>query len=161
MDLNFKSWKFLEHSANFWNDFSQFKRFSLISGQKGSSLQICALAHALQNNRWTFVQSLEVLRSQDHTPKSQDWRWTHFWKNSIGWIILENCFQFGRNKSFHLHQSTMLQKFSKCQVKAKRSGNLIILLPLKFYVKSNFGGLKRSKMWLFAVFEGLNFNFGN
>ena len=34
--------------------------------------------------------------------------------------------------------STMLQKFLKCEVKAAWCGNFTILLPLKFYVKSNF-----------------------
>ena len=33
---------------------------------------------------------------------------------------------------------TMLQKFSKCEVKAAWCVNFTILLPLKFYVKSNF-----------------------
>ena len=33
---------------------------------------------------------------------------------------------------------TMLQKFSKCEVKAALCGNFTILLPHKLYVKSNF-----------------------
>ena len=38
--------------------------------------------------------------------------------------------------------------------------NFSILLPLKFYVKSSFVELKRSKMWLLAILGGLNFDFG-
>ena len=54
---------------------------------------------------------------------------------------------------------TVLQKFSKCEVKAAWCGNLLILLPLKFYVKSNFGELKGSKIWFLAILEGLKFWF--
>ena len=53
----------------------------------------------------------------------------------------------------------MLQKFSKCEVKAAWCGNFTILLPLKFYVKSSFGELKRSKMGFLAILDGLNFDF--
>ena len=52
------------------------------------------------------------------------------------------------------HKSTMLQKFSKCEVKAAWCGIFPILLPLRFCVKSNFGELKRS------ILVGLNFDFG-
>ena len=45
---------------------------------------------------------------------------------------------------------TMLQKLSKCEVKAWLCWNLIILLPLRFYVKSNFGEFKRSKSVIFV-----------
>ena len=41
-------------------------------------------------------------------------------------------------------QITMFQKFSKCEVKAAWGRNFTIVLPPKFYVKSNFGELKRS-----------------
>ena len=40
---------------------------------------------------------------------------------------------------------TMLQKLSKFEVKAWLCWNLIILLPLRFHVKSHFGKFKRSK----------------
>ena len=50
---------------------------------------------------------------------------------------------------------TMLQKLSKCEFKA----NFTIYLPLRFYVKSNFGEFKRSKMSFLALLEVLNFNF--
>ena len=42
-------------------------------------------------------------------------------------------------------KGTMFQKFSKCEVNAWLSWSLIILPPLWFYVKSNFGEFKRSK----------------
>ena len=47
----------------------------------------------------------------------------------------------------------MLQKLSKCEVKAWLWWNLIILLPLRFYVKSNFGEFKRSKNVIFGNFR--------
>ena len=40
---------------------------------------------------------------------------------------------------------TMLQKLSKCEVKAWLCWFLIFLPPLRFYVKSNFGKFKQSK----------------
>ena len=54
---------------------------------------------------------------------------------------------------------TMLQKLSKCEVKAWLSWNLIILLPLRFYVKSNFGEFIRHKNVVFANFKGSEFLF--
>jgi len=39
----------------------------------------------------------------------------------------------------------MLQKLSKCEVKAWLCWNLIILPPIRFYVKSNFGEFKLFK----------------
>ena len=41
---------------------------------------------------------------------------------------------------------TMLQKLSKCEVKAWFCWSLIILPSLRFYVKSNFGKFKRQKI---------------
>ena len=38
---------------------------------------------------------------------------------------------------------------------------MIILPPLRFYVKSNFGEFKRSKIVIFAVLEVLKFNFSS
>ena len=49
---------------------------------------------------------------------------------------------------------TMLQKLLRCEVKAAFFENFTILLPLKFYVKSNFGELKRSKNVIFGNFRG-------
>ena len=55
---------------------------------------------------------------------------------------------------------TMLQKLSKFEVKPWLCWNLIILPPLRFYVKSNFGIFKRSKKSFLAILEVLNFEFG-
>ena len=55
--------------------------------------------------------------------------------------------------------ATMLQKLSKCEVKAWLCLNLIILPPLWIYMKSNFGEFKRSKMSFLAILETLNFEF--
>ena len=54
---------------------------------------------------------------------------------------------------------TMLQKLSKCKVKASLYWNLIILLPLRFYMKSNFGEFKWCKNVIFANFRGSEFWF--
>ena len=53
----------------------------------------------------------------------------------------------------------MLQKFSKCEVKAAWCGNFTILLPLKFYVKSNFGKIRISKNATLTVLEIFDFEF--
>jgi len=63
----------------------------------------------------------------------------------------KNCVN---NKSF-----TLLQKLSKCEVKAWRCWNLIILLPLRIYVKSNFVNSNRPKMLFLAILDVLNFDF--
>ena len=54
---------------------------------------------------------------------------------------------------------TMLQKLSKCEVKAWLCWNLIILLPPRFYAKSNFGEFKQSKNVIFGYFRGSEFWF--
>ena len=48
--------------------------------------------------------------------------------------------------------STILQKLSKCEVNAWLCWYLIILPPLQFHVKSNFGEFKRSKNVIFGNF---------
>ena len=53
----------------------------------------------------------------------------------------------------------MLQKLSKCEVIEAWCGNFTICLPLRFYMKSNFGEFKQSKMSFLALLEALNFNF--
>ena len=50
-------------------------------------------------------------------------------------------------------QITMLQKLSKCVVKAWLCWNLIILPPIWFYAKSDFGELKQSKNVFFGNFR--------
>ena len=56
---------------------------------------------------------------------------------------------------------TMLQKLSKCEVKAWLCWNLIILLwlPLRFYVKTKFGKFKRFKNVIFGNFRDWTLNF--
>ena len=53
----------------------------------------------------------------------------------------------------------MLQKLSKCEVKAARRRNFTICLPLRFYMKLNFGEFKYSRMSFLALLEVLNFDF--
>ena len=53
----------------------------------------------------------------------------------------------------------MLQKLSKCEVKAWFCWNLIILPQLRFYVKSNFVEFKQSKNVVFGNFRGSGFWF--
>ena len=48
---------------------------------------------------------------------------------------------------------TLLQKVSKCEVKEARYGSFTIFLPLRFYMKSNFNDLKRSKNVIFGHFQ--------
>ena len=52
-----------------------------------------------------------------------------------------------------IFRCTMLQKLSKCEVKAWLCWNLIILPQIWFYVKSNYGGFNRSKSVIFANFK--------
>ena len=53
----------------------------------------------------------------------------------------------------------MLQKLSKCEVKAWLCWHLIILPPLRFYVKSNFGEFTWSKNVIFDNLRGSEFWF--
>ena len=76
-------------------------------------------------------------------------QWIEIWTYSffvtgairISWSI-------GKIKSYS--HSTMLQKLSKCEVKAWLCWNMITLLPLQFYVKSNFSEFKWSKNVLYG-----------
>ena len=51
------------------------------------------------------------------------------------------------------YKDTVLQKLSKCEVEAWLCCNLMILLPLRFYVKSNLGDFKQSKNVIFCNFR--------
>ena len=53
---------------------------------------------------------------------------------------------------------TMLQKISKCEVKAWPCWNLMILPPLRFCMKSHFGQFKLSKNVVFGNFRGFEFS---
>ena len=73
------------------------------------------------------------------------WKYFHFWVQ-----VPINRYMFGP-------VCTMLQKLSKCEVKAWLCWHLIILLSLWFWVKSYFGQFKRSKNVIFGHFRTLNF----
>ena len=66
------------------------------------------------------------------------WRWNQYYRCCEVTI----CLHF-----------TMLQKLSKCEVKAWLCQNLMIFLPIRFNVKSNFGEFKRSKNVIFCYFR--------
>ena len=76
--------------------------------------------------------------SQSKFLKKTNFPWTWFTNPSLG---------------------TMLQKLSKCEVKAWLCWNLIISQPLQFYVKSSFGEFRRSKNVIFDNFRGSEFWF--
>ena len=82
--------------------------------------------------------------------------WTSVQKHTVnGWSLL-TPFQglpIQGKRKLRNRQYTMLQKLSKCEVEAWLCWNLIILLPLRFYVKSNFGKFKQSKNVIFGNFR--------
>ena len=53
------------------------------------------------------------------------------------------CKKGAKNSKPSAHMRTMLQKLSKCEVKAWLCRNLLLLPPLRFFAKSNFGGFKQ------------------
>ena len=53
-------------------------------------------------------------------------------------------------------ECTMLQKLAKCD-KGLTLLKFDHLLPVRFYVKSNFGGFNQSKNVIFANFRGSEF----
>ena len=63
-----------------------------------------------------------------------------------GMQLLEVCMYF-----------TVLHNCSKCEVRAARCENFTICLPLRFYVKLNFGEFKWSKNVIFGTLEGSEF----
>ena len=81
-------------------------------------------------------------------------------------ILCHNTNRFGMPSNIILLLSlewSMVQKLSKCEVKAWLWWSLIILPSLRFYVKSNFGEFKQSKnvilgnlrdseLWIFGKF---------
>ena len=54
------------------------------------------------------------------------------------------------SRTFYYSYCTVLQKLAKCEVKPLLFWNVIILPPLRFYVKSNFGEFKQSKNDIFG-----------
>ena len=71
-----------------------------------------------------------------------------------GLSVLPTFFYFLNN---HFRLYTMLHKLSKFEIRAWLCWNLIILLPLRFCLKSNFGKYKKSKNVIFSNLETLNF----
>ena len=69
-------------------------------------------------------------------------------------LFVWTCRGHDSNMQWLINQSTMLQKFSKCEVKAWLCWNLIILPPLRFCVKSHFGDFKQSKNVIYGNFRG-------
>ena len=57
--------------------------------------------------------------------------------------------ELSKTKEYYVY--TMLQKLSKCEVKAWLCRNLLISLPLRFYVETNLGTFKRSKNVIFSI----------
>ena len=112
------------------------------------------LHYDIPRENWSCQrQNNEVLYSSPHC-NAQDIVEIHKPQNSI--IHLK--------KKMHKENelncvSTMLQKLSKCEVKAAWYGDFSNLLPPRFYVKSNFGVIKRSKNAIFANTRGPEFSF--
>ena len=71
--------------------------------------------------------------------------WKNIYELGLGFIFVQN-------KPW-TQICTMLQKLSKCEVKAWLCFDLIILPPLQFYVKSNFSEFKLSKNFIFGTFR--------
>ena len=70
-----------------------------------------------------------------------------------------NCFPLFSNRYIREPLCTMLQKLSKCEVKASLCYNDNFTVLLKFYVKSNFQDFKQSKNVIFGNFGGSEFDF--
>ena len=92
-----------------------------------------------KNRRPSSTRSVMNMRCNDCTDKP---RKSYFGQRSVICFRILDC---------HL---TMLKKLSKCEVKV---WNLIILPPLRFYVKSNFRKFKLSKNVIFGNFRGSEF----
>ena len=85
---------------------------------------------------------------------------SHIWTQFMSSIVVfsktsNNVWQLGKSK----FSNNFLGKLSKCEVKAWLCWNLITLLPLPYYVKSNFGGYKQFKYVNFGIFRGSEFWF--
>ena len=105
------------------------------------------------NQRWNY-RAASSYCSKDHLARRDERRTTLAWQprpssanelinfltdsllfiNITGWMMQIHF----RGTSSQTYNELMLEKFSKCKVEAAWCGNFTILLPLKFYVKSNF-----------------------
>ena len=74
-------------------------------------------------------------------------------------VILISFMSYPNPCQIQCPNCTMLQNLSKCEVKAWLCWNLIILPPLRFYVKSHFGEFKQSENVNFVSFRGSEFWF--
>ena len=94
--------------------------------------------------------------------------WQPLWGKSINQVSVnqpEKSANFSQFLSLNKTQfclrfwsSTVIQKLSKCEVKVWLCWNLIILPPLRIYVKSNLGKFKHPKMPFLAILEVLKFD---
>ena len=90
--------------------------------------------------------------------------------DSCGWVTNETWVGYGvsfsdlesqyrKIEKFQIKKDTMLLKLSKYEVKVWLCWNLIMLPPLQFCMKSNFGEIKWSKNVIFGNFRGSEFWF--
>ena len=126
------------------------RRYGWSSGNIGANGH-CVLLETEQTNRG----------STSYLRQAQEDLSTDSCGENIRYQAVEGLVQNSRHQmgsKAHLLRSVsvkynMLQKLSKCEVKAARNGHFSNLSPLGFYVKSNFGELKRSKNVIFGNFR--------
>ena len=99
-----------------------------------------------------------IYNEESAKPKSEDYLLgkaidANYERGTLGQI---NAVEYG---NYFSPQFTMLQKFSKCEVKAARCGNLAIFLPLRFSMKSTLAHFTVSKTAIETLFEALNLYF--
>ena len=89
---------------------------------------------------------------------------THRQRPSLSFSNLRCTITTSQGSKHHIgmvkYPLTMLQNLSKCEVMAWLCWNLIVVPPLQFYVKSNFGEVKRSKNVIFGNFRDWTLNLG-
>ena len=125
----------------------------LNSSIKKSQQKKCPLSTVVQQNAQTSNSSSSIfykLYCQLLNCTCQ--KKMHLWSFSI-----DECFMFHFLNKFFALFCTMLKKILKCEVKAWLCWKLIILPPLRFYVKSNFGKFKWSKNVIFSNFGDSEF----
>ena len=97
-----------------------------------------------------MLKSINVLVARNDVKDVQNQASLRLWIMIEG--ILENS-SVSKKQENQCKRITMLQKLWKCEVKAWLCWNLVILLPLSFYVKSNLGKFKPSKNVIFGSFR--------
>ena len=151
------------------------KKKSFSQGRRGEwkdlSFGHIISSHHLQrelegNKHFTFINFINLLlfsKRQQQVARIEAWSSRKFLfyycrrqKLPIGSEIRLLCqrAQDDCRVHIHWHQSTMLQKLSRCEVKAWLCWNLIILPSIRFYVKSNFGRFKKPKNVILDNFRG-------